>query len=295
MPFATVCPNCDARLTAPDAVRGKKVKCKKCNGAFVARPAADPEEDEDARPAKAAARSRRDEDDEPRPKGKKKGKGKKKKGSPVLLFVLVGVGALVLIGGGLGVYFGFIKEDKPKDTPVAQGDGAKGPLPKAGSGEVVKLDITWVDYSAPDGTFTAKFPKEPTHSTPMVQGPDGPIPTDLYAVSDPQFVAVAVTADLPGVPAGQPIPQQAVDQALEAACNAMVQQVPGGQQVSRTTISHQGNAGRDVVIAAPNGSGGTARVFIANGKIYNLLFAAKAGKPDPATVSTFFDGFKLQS
>ena len=67
MPFATICPNCDARLTAPDTVLGKKVKCKKCDEPFVARLAAEPEDEEDDRPAKAAAGKRRparDDDDE---------------------------------------------------------------------------------------------------------------------------------------------------------------------------------------------------------------------------------------
>jgi hypothetical protein len=70
MPFTTVCPGCDARLNAPDALRGKKVKCKKCGDAFVARPADGTAENDDhsAKTVKMSAKEpppkrRRDDDD----------------------------------------------------------------------------------------------------------------------------------------------------------------------------------------------------------------------------------------
>src|SRR5829696_4800627 len=152
MPFTIACPNCDARRQAPDEVEAKTVKCKKCGDTFVARPAGQdvddrpsrsaakgaakprprPADDDDRpsrRPVKASRwddeddyeedrpRRRRDRDDEPRSRGNR-GKKKKAAGPPVLLFVLIGVGALVLIGGGIGVYFAFIKEAKPADNPA---------------------------------------------------------------------------------------------------------------------------------------------------------------------------------
>jgi hypothetical protein len=315
MPFPTVCPNCDARLTAPDTVLGKKVKCKKCDEPFVAKRASAEDEDErPAKPAKTGSRSRRDDDsppsrkaakatrpaddeedeDEPRPKAKKKGKKKKKQGSPVLLFVLLGIGALVLLGGGgAGVYFAFIHEpDKKTEPSGTAGDVPKGPGGKGGP--AIPMNITWIDYTAPNGTFTAKLPQQPIHTSPTVQSPAGPIQAELYQADSPQFVAVVVSADIPGVQPGQALPQAQVDQALEAACNGMVQRLQGAREVSRTTISHQGNPGREVVIAAPDGSGGTARVFIANGRMWNLMFVNKRGKPDQATLSTFFDGFVVQ-
>jgi DNA-directed RNA polymerase subunit M/transcription elongation factor TFIIS len=54
MPITIACPNCDARLEAPDDIEGRKVQCKKCGETFRARPV---EEDEDDRPARRAAKS----------------------------------------------------------------------------------------------------------------------------------------------------------------------------------------------------------------------------------------------
>jgi hypothetical protein len=90
MPVTVACPNCDARLDAPDDIVGKKVKCRKCGEKFRAyhvekvgeddratrradksesksdpQPAA-PDEDEDERPSRRAGKAsrRREEDDE---------------------------------------------------------------------------------------------------------------------------------------------------------------------------------------------------------------------------------------
>jgi hypothetical protein len=55
MPITIACPNCDARLEAPDEIEGKKVQCKKCGEKFRARPVE--EDDVDDRPARRAAKS----------------------------------------------------------------------------------------------------------------------------------------------------------------------------------------------------------------------------------------------
>ncbi len=63
-----VCPACKRQIKAPDNVFGKKVRCKYCQAAFVARKGADkPPPGKAAKPAKPAARA--DDDDDPNPYG----------------------------------------------------------------------------------------------------------------------------------------------------------------------------------------------------------------------------------
>jgi hypothetical protein len=64
--------------------------------------------------------------------------------------------------------------------------------------------------------------------------------------------------------------------------------------VGKKEIKHQGEPGREVGLDAPDGSGGTLRVFLANGRVYGLMYATKGSKPDPASVRTFFDAFQAQ-
>jgi hypothetical protein len=106
MPISVVCPGCSAKLNAPDAAAGKKVKCPKCQGAIVvpaaaaqfevvedepappakkpvaaapARPRVKAEveadgKEEDARPRKKPVKAAADEDDEEDEKPRKKAK-----------------------------------------------------------------------------------------------------------------------------------------------------------------------------------------------------------------------------
>ncbi|MBY0456844.1 MAG: zinc-ribbon domain-containing protein, partial [Gemmataceae bacterium] len=150
MPIPVQCRECSARLNAPDAAAGKKVKCPKC-GSPLTVPAAEPEpefeevdepdaadepapkpkkktakaavaDDEDDRPKKSK-KDRDDEDEDDRPRPKKKGaKGKKKaKSGGGMVFALVGVVLLVVVGGGLAYWF-----TRPKAPEVAQGGGGDG-------------------------------------------------------------------------------------------------------------------------------------------------------------------------
>lgn len=76
MSLTAVCPGCSAKVTAPDAAAGKKVRCPKCQAA-VPVPSAAPEVDDfevvDEAPAKpkkkpAVVEDDRDDDDRPRKK-----------------------------------------------------------------------------------------------------------------------------------------------------------------------------------------------------------------------------------
>lgn len=318
MSFSTVCSNCDARLTAPDTVEGKRVKCKKCGEAFLAKRAAE-DDDEDERPAKpikstvkmpaVKAKSKparddedsprkstkaarrpadddEDDDEEPKPKAKKKGKGKSKKqaGSPVLLYVLIGVGALLVLGGGsVGAYYGFIKEDSKADS---KGGGTNGPT---GAGkDPPRMGGFAEEMTSPDGTFSARFASAPKQETKNVQTPQGPISAQVLTSEAADGTYIIVSTNLP---AGEKLDPMATDAALEMAANAMLGQVPGGKIESNTKITHKNeHPAREVVISKPDGSRAIARVIVSPGKVFNLIVIPKPGlKLDEARARQFFD------
>jgi hypothetical protein len=72
MPISVTCNGCQAKLNAPDAAAGKRVKCPKCGGVISIPAAVAPEYEvvEDASPAPAKARKPQmvDEDEKPRAK-----------------------------------------------------------------------------------------------------------------------------------------------------------------------------------------------------------------------------------
>lgn len=147
MPVKVVCPECAVRLTVPDAVVGKKIKCKKCGAVFPALEAAEEAPEAPAKPRgrpgaapappaptrkpakpKPPADDEDDEEDERPVKKKAAGKkGKKKKSNTGLLIALLGVGLVVLLGGGaataylLGVFDS--DDQKPATSTAPAGPG----------------------------------------------------------------------------------------------------------------------------------------------------------------------------
>ncbi|MFL5339243.1 MAG: hypothetical protein ACJ8F7_03670 [Gemmataceae bacterium] len=116
MPIAVICPNCSARIKAPDTAVGKTVKCPKCGSPMqIAGPPPKPEPaavveaiqdlppDEQTLPRR---RRGRDDADERRPRKKKSNKG---------LYIGLGIGGVLLLslcccGGGFGLYYGGVFE-----------------------------------------------------------------------------------------------------------------------------------------------------------------------------------------
>lgn len=138
MPIPIACPDCDARLKAPDTAAGKTVRCPKCNARLEVPGPADDEPEEEVEEERPRPKSRRrdedDEDDRPRPKKRRK-PAAKSGGVPTWLSVVGGVGILATIG--VGAYLALGKKggdgDKPGGGPPGLG-GLVGGADKAGWG-----------------------------------------------------------------------------------------------------------------------------------------------------------------
>jgi len=130
MSFDLACPRCKAQLTASDEIEGKRIKCKTCGEAFVARPfdeeASSPERSREAAPRRKPAGIRRssDDDDEEEPRSRQKS------GSAVPLILLLVVGGFVLVGGGVaGLYFFAAAKPAVENQPEPQARIALGKNP----------------------------------------------------------------------------------------------------------------------------------------------------------------------
>ncbi|MCI0700244.1 MAG: zinc-ribbon domain-containing protein [Planctomycetia bacterium] len=190
MPIIVVCPGCSTKLSAPEEVAGKQVRCPKCGSAadvpaFVAveevpvveaavvspKPKPKPvkaDEEEDETPRKKKRRDEEDEDED-RPRKKKKrayvddddeedyARSKRRRarggggGSGVGVIIAISLGA-VLVLGGIGFAIWAIAG---KGSPFAK----KTPVPEG-----------WKEYSYPTDGFKAYFPKEPQVMTMTADG-----------------------------------------------------------------------------------------------------------------------------
>lgn len=311
MPVTLICPNCDARLTAPDTVLGKKVKCKKCDEPFVAKRAA-AVDDEDDRPAKPAAKSRREDDgtspprraskarrpaddedaadaddEQPRPKAKKKGK-KKKQGSPALLYVLLGIGALLLLGGGAaGVYFGFIHEPNTTTEPSGTaGDAPKGPGGKGAGGGAA---AGWVEIHEPDGKYRVKFPVQPKSANQEAKLPQGVVKVKAHAAALPASQEAFISLH-EAKPAGA-----SVDEVFAQQLESLKTMAPGATVGEAQAITYQGHEGREFRLTMPGQQAPIlARMIVAGDRVIALMVTAPNVSADLPRVKTFFESLKIE-
>ena len=155
MPIAVHCPECNAKLNAPDSAAGKTVTCPKCKEAMVIPEIEEEAEEEAAPPKRTKAEDKpvvkkkkavvEDDDDEEEERPRKKKKGKKKTAKSGLSPVLIGAiaGGVLLLGGGAFAAYWFGIREKPKETansnttpnqntPAPGGSGVPGPGPASG-------------------------------------------------------------------------------------------------------------------------------------------------------------------
>ena len=283
--FTTVCPGCEASLNAPDTLKGKKVKCKKCGEPFVARPAVEADDEERPLPktvkmaspgpakprrkssdedepteeapplkGKKAGKRRTDEDtevmdsagdDEPRPK-KKKGKSKKKEGSPMML-VLIVVGAVVLLGGGaVGAYYAFFNGGDKGTTPSAKGGTTtESTPPKTAAADT----SAWVEMHEPDGAYRVKFPAQPTARTEREQTPWGQLDIKTHNLMKPP--EVFVTAHFP-VEDRMGLTEE---QILDGVVKLVTEEGKGSVVKNTRLIKYQSFNGREVTVDIPGKKG----------------------------------------
>lgn len=95
MPIRFSCPECGKELQTPDEAAGKRIKCRSCQTAMIVPGGAEPETSEPP-------------PEEPKPR-KKCSASKSRGGSGMKMVLILGslglLGACVLIGGGVGIYF----------------------------------------------------------------------------------------------------------------------------------------------------------------------------------------------
>jgi hypothetical protein len=216
MALRTTCPGCQAVFSLPDELRGKKIRCKKCQEIMLvgagAPPTLEAEDDEvpEARLHRPAARAKaqsarradlneleepgrraeRDDDDRPRPS-----RPRQKKGSlPLVIGLTVGAVLVVLAGGGLAAY---LLWDRVFDGPWPQPpEFPQGPQRLFKSDQTVVLHIAGVgdEYTAEKVGFKLLDLADKHRDAGAVRTQVGDRMTvKIVPAEDPQAVAQKIT------------------------------------------------------------------------------------------------------
>jgi hypothetical protein len=325
--FTTVCPGCEATLNAPDTLKGKKVKCKKCGEPFVADPAV---ESDDGRrplsktvkmPAPAKPPKKLDDEDEPteespplrrakagkrpasedtevmnsadddagEPKRKKKGKAKskKKERSPMLL-VLIIVGAVVVLGGGsVGAYIAFFSDG---DKPTTPSGTTGGTTTGSTPPKVAAADTSsWVEVHDADGAYRIKFPTQPVSRTEREQTPWGMAEIKTHLCLNPPETFVSAHLAI------EDRMGMTDEQILDALLKIIANEAKGAIVKGTRSVTHQTFNGKEITIDVP-GKKGTAvmRAYLGGNRVVFVVAGGDNVNADTPRAKAFFDSLKIE-
>lgn len=155
MPIPIACPECDARLKAPDDAAGKTIRCPKCTARLVV-PGGDGGEPDD-RPRKPVRR--RDDEDDDRPRPKRRRKPGRSGGVPVAAWVGGGLGLAAVVGVAVWLAVGGKGGgDAGGDKAGWGGAGVQGAAAVVAGGRTAPAGFTAV--VDPDGGYEVFLPGE---------------------------------------------------------------------------------------------------------------------------------------
>lgn len=330
--FTTVCPGCEASLNAPDSLKGKKVKCKKCGEPFVADPARTgqdrplpktvkspgvapppkPRKSEDEEPTeetnKLSAKKRRsgddeddteimeahvvDDDEEDLPQPRSKKKAGGKRRKEKKSSAMLIV--LIAVGALLVLGGGAVGAYYAfiKEETKPETPQAKGGTTTANTGGGAASAAGWVDFHEPEGRYRVKFPQTP--GTPIAQRqPVGNGENMDIKLIPLNLGSEAFVSGHAVVPAA--LAGVPADQFLDLATNDQSAQAKGATIRSRKQITYQGFPGREVVIDFPGKKTPTVmRVIMANDRMIMLVAASENAAADQPRVKTFFESLKIE-
>lgn len=316
MPIVVACPDCQARVTAPDSAAGKRVKCPKCQSLMIL-PEAEPDfevvedkprpaavrkpkpvvvEDEDADEEPHPRRRPRDEDDEeddrPRKKGKKKAASRGFLNHPIVLIVggLLGVG---VAAGGLYLYWEMKKKNaevvdistNAPFTPQPSRANQANPTPQTPT-----LPAGWTTFSTSNGALTINVPV-PLQSfavPPAILQADGTLA--LWQAENRGTVYQVMTiTPRKAFPPGPP-----PDNVLDEVCTQMVSAGQMGRETGRTTVSVGGHNGRQILLSSAKRNS-VLRVTMAANQIFVVIASSEGGiDASDNTVAPYLDSIQIR-
>jgi hypothetical protein len=330
--FTTVCPGCDSSLSAPDTLKGKKVKCKKCGEPFVAKPADETEEEplpktvktpgiappkprksDDEEPTeetdKLRAKNRRPADDEddteimeakvvdeeesPRPKSKqKKGVAKRRKEKKSPAMLFVLIGVGALILLGGGSVGAYYAFFKEEKKTDPQATGGTTSARTTTGTALAAITTNWVEHVDAEGKYRIKFPKAPVTQTERIPKPDQSF--QEVKMNTAQIPPeVFLAAHILFVEADRA--GLTDEQLVSLVIDKVLAQGKGNLEKSRRAITYQGFTGSEVVVEEQGKKGGgILRGIIAGERVIILLAGGENSSPDSPRIKAFFESLKIE-
>jgi len=151
------------------------------------------------------------------------------------------------------------------------------------------LSQPWVEFTSPDGSFSASFPETPEEQTQSIDTAAGPITLHGFTV-DRGYIAYAVMySDFPSDLIQQGDPDLLLDGGVDGAVTNVQ-----GNLVSKTTISLDGHPGREFTIESDAQQVTVkGRIFLVDNRLYQVIVVIAEGGSFESETAKFLDSFTL--
>lgn len=203
---------------------------------------------------------------------------------PRLFLTVLALAAAVVACGG--------KTNSANQSPAANNQTAQAPANNQ-TAQAPGNDVTssWVSYTSPKGSYTAKFPSKPKEETQTLDTKAGK--TDLVLVSYEDRAnrrAYAVSHNRFTIPQGMKFDvQKGLDGSRDGIANGI------GATVSKETkiTSKTGYPGREVIMAKGGADVAKARIYYGDGILYQIFVLADNKKLSAPEVDAFLNSVEF--
>jgi hypothetical protein len=140
---------------------------------------------------------------------------------------------------------------------------------------------SWQLVSPAGSGFSIQMPGTPEASTSNISTVIGPVPMHMYMISSAAEAYFVAYSDFPT----NVDVQRCFDGARDSA-------FANGRVYSESNTSLNGYPGR-AIVGTKDGFRATLRMYIANGRFYQVLYLSQGSSSLPQTAVAFFDSFRI--
>jgi hypothetical protein len=202
-----------------------------------------------------------------------------------MLLVLLGIGAILLIGGGaVGAYFAFFDEEEKKELGTTQ---AKGESARNEANE--KATTGWIEIHDSVGRYRIKFPAAPRIDTKKDRGPNGAVESKEYSYENEALkegffcrqviLPPGVTKDLTD------------DQKLEQIAARFKKD---GTTIQTKSFKYQGFACREIIATNAGEPVLVTRLIWAETRVLILVAGGENHAADSPRLLAFFESLRIE-
>ncbi len=193
------------------------------------------------------------------------------------------IGVLALGLGGCDWWSAGQKPTEPVEAIAPSPPSPAAPSPTPGQG--------WHRYQSPKGGASVLFPKKPKADVNQIETPNGKTEIFLARHADNQQGRVYLFSHN-----AIPVPKDSyldIEKALNASRDSLAQGI-SATVTSEVKLRLNGFPGREIRLTRPGQFAAKARVFYANGVLYQAVVGAEDAKLEDEAVMTFLKSVQLK-